>query len=450
MAKEWKRRVKAWRTRGWLKSDEPLNEQARAKLEALDEVQLAAAALNPSHSETARQAAETLLKQRGGSLRAADIAVPGFVKPQPLEKLRRKFFGVNRAIRKWTGVFSILSFIGLIALVGYAEELKTPALRQAHEQDVITWTEFLDRGRKLTDDEIAEVAATTPDILETWESDTRLEAVLLERAKDLPGVQKYKRWEAYGYAGIALWVLILVTWLFTSLFRRQPARVLLLRKFNNKKIGKAVSNFISTELKPFGHTMTLADKHIKSPKLSMIASNLTLHPVHLVLILLFLPVRILMRQFNRSKHGPAWVGSARNLRSLAFRLRDRIGLNAEVSWTAKREAFIVRTSDDWWQEVIALLMHSADVIVVDLSEVTSGTQWELDRIDKLREWRRAVFTAKEDREDQARDVLASYDWGAPTLFLYDNLGDMHDQKAFRSAMLAAIETHVNAPDRLAA
>ena len=90
------------------------------------------------------------------------------------------------------------------------------------------------------------------------------------------------------------------------------------------------------------------------------------------------------------------------------------------------------------------MMHSSDVIVVDLSEVTSGTQWELERIDRLQEWRRAVFTAHEEREDRARDVLAEYDWGEPDLYLYDKLGDMHDQKAFRMAMLTAMERRVNA------
>ena len=62
----------------------------------------------------------------------------------------------------------------------------------------------------------------------------------------------------------------------------------------------------------------------------------------------------------------------------------------------------------------------------------------------LQEWRRAVFTAYEEREDRARDVLAEYDWGEPDLYLYDKLGDMHDQKAFRMAMLTAMERRVNA------
>ena len=96
-----------------------------------------------------------------------------------------------------------------------------------------------------------------------------------------------------------------------------------------------------------------------------------------------------------------------------------------------------------------MLMHSADVIVVDLSEVTSGTQWELERIDRLKEWRRAVFTAHEDKEARARNVLAEYDWGGPHVHLYDKLGDMHDQKAFRRAMLEALERHVNKPAPLA-
>lgn len=446
MGQEWRRRLRAWRTRNWLKADAPLSEKALARLQRLDETELAAAAANPAHSDAGRSAARALMEKRGGRLEAADIVVPGFVKPQPLDRLRHKFFGLNRSIRKYTGMFSILLFIALIGVIGYAEELKRPALREARDAGLITADELYDSGRKLTPEEIE---AADPDLLETWETDTRLEALLLDRAKDLPGVKKHKRWVAIGYAGIALWFFTFVAWLVYSLLRRQPARILLLRKFNNKKLGKAMSNVITTELKPFGHVMTLSDKHIKRSRWSMFAGMIPTSIPHAIFVVFWLPLRILLRQFNRAKHGPAWVGSARNFRSLAKRLRDRLGLNAEVSWSSNKEAFIVRTSDQWWKEVIALLMHSADVIVVDLSEVTTGTQWELERIDRLKEWRRAVFTAHEDKEARARNVLADFNWGGPHVHLYDKLGDMHDQAAFRDAMLEALERHVNQTARLA-
>ena len=84
MGQEWKRRLRAWRTRGWLKADAPLAAKAVARLEQLDETELAAAALNPGHSEAGRAAARALLESRGGRLEAADVVVPGFVKPQPM------------------------------------------------------------------------------------------------------------------------------------------------------------------------------------------------------------------------------------------------------------------------------------------------------------------------------------------------------------------------------
>ena len=401
-----------------------------------------------SAAQDARSAARKLLEQKGGTLDLADVAVPGFVKPQPVEKLRRKFFGLFREIRKWTGVFSILFFVVLIGLAGVSEELKIPALEEARDAGIISSDEFFNRGEKLSESQIADAKAQgMGHVLETWESNTELEAVLIERARraDLPAAKRQALWENIGLnIGVGVWMATIASWFTFSILRTQPGRILLLRKFNNKTLGKAMANVITTELRPFGHVLTLEDKHIKAQTFFGIRGVISPNPVYAVVSLPWLPFRLLLRQFNRTKWGPAWVGSARNFRCLAKRLRERMSLNLEVSWKAKREAFIVRTSDQWWQEVIALMMHSSDVIVVDLSEVTSGTQWELERIDRLQEWRRAVFTAHEEREDRARDVLAEYDWGEPDLYLYDKLGDMHDQKAFRMAMLTAMERRVNA------
>ena len=438
---DWKKRVRAWRTYSWLSKSE-MSATNTGRLENFTEAQLAAAAQNPDHSEAGRKAAQHRLAQLGGDLSASDIRVPGFVKPQNKEDLRRRFFGVSREIRKWTGVFSILLFIGLIALIGYSEELKFPALQQARDADLITSEELYDRGRKLTREEIENVRSVKPDLLETNPSDTTLETILLERARDLPLAKKQRRWERIGEFSIGVWMLCLAMWFLASIWRRQPARILLLRKFNNKKLGKAMANVITTEMRPFGHVLTLEDKHIKGQSffgIRWISSN----PIYAVVSLPWLPFRMLLRQFDRTKWGPAWVGSARDLRCLAFRLRNRMSLNLEVAWKAKQEAFIVRTSDDWWQEVIALMMHSADVIVVDLSEVTSGTQWELERMDRLQEWRRAVFTAKADRLANARQVLASFAWNNPHIYSYGKLGNMEDQQAFREAMLNAIDERVN-------
>ena len=76
------------------------------------------------------------------------------------------------------------------------------------------------------------------------------------------------------------------------------------------------------------------------------------------------------------------MGSARDFRNLARRLRERTGLNFEMIWTSK-EIVLVRTSDLWWKRVISLLITSADVIVIDLSNVTQGTEWELARLNSL-------------------------------------------------------------------
>ncbi len=437
---DWKKRLKAWRTYGWLKPKKPIDDRVRARLHNLNDTDLAAIARNPMHSEAAQQEAEAQLLRRGGRLNLADVYVPGFVKPAPYDKIKRKFFGFSREVRKWMGILTLLLFIGLFGMAGWSVELEDKALKEAREAGVITDDEYFDRGRKLTK---AEIEAADPDVLETFPSDTRLENILLKRAEATPAGKRRKQVEIGAYTLVGALIIVFLIWSTFTLLRRQPARVLLLRKFNNKKLGKAMSNVITTELRPFGHVMTLSDKHIRRSKLAFLGNAIPTSIPHAILIVFWLPLRIVMRQFNRAKHGPVWVGSARNFRSLAQRLRDRMGLNLEVAWT-KKEAFIVRTSDDWWKEVIALLMHASDVIVVDLSEVTSGTQWELERLDALGTWRDAVFIAHEDKEGAAAAALSEFEWEDPDLFLYDKLGDMHDQALFRSTMLDIITHSANA------
>lgn len=373
----------------WLKAAEPDDRRAPGGLaeNASDDL-LQAAVENPDHSEAGRAQAGAHLAARGLARRPWRLRVPGFFTAADLEKHGgRLFFGWGRALRRWTGWGVYLTLAGLFVLVGFA--------------------------------------------------------VNAEDAGDLARAAHLQR---IGEGIGAAWGLLLLVWLAASAFRRKPARVLLLRKFNVRAIGDALSRMIAHELRPYGHVASLADKHIRRSRFGWLSMALMApgNPLAAAWLLIGAPVRFIYRLFDRSAMGPAVVLNARDYRNLARRLRDRIGLNLQVA-TISKEAFLVRTSDAWWKLVVRLLLDSSDVIVVDLSQVAEGTEWELAQIAAEAMAPRCVFVSVWGQEAAARAALARFDIIAP-LHLYAPDGAMLKRAAFRAAMLGAMRaTHGLAP-----
>ena len=55
-----------------------------------------------------------------------------------------------------------------------------------------------------------------------------------------------------------------------------------------------------------------------------------------------------------------------------------------------------RSSDPWWQMCIHMLMHSCEIIVVDLSKVKAGTAWELEQLHAKAILDKCVFVVGEE------------------------------------------------------
>jgi len=438
---EYKQRLKAWKTHGFLKAETPFSNKEREKLQSFSIVELAAAARNSDHSEEGRKAAVDRLQLMGGKLSDADIVVPGFVRFKNLEKLRKKFFGASRTIRVWAGWLSFLWFACAFAAIGYSSELETNALIEAKDAGIISSEDFLNSDRELTDEEFEKAYATGSMRIDAFQSQNALRDWLLVKAEVTPTGKKMKFYEEVGYVFIALLMVSVLLWFLFAVFRGQPARILLLRKFNDKKVSKSLRHVITSHIAPFGHTTTLSDKFFKKSAWSWFWDLVPKHWALIPVVPVWMLVRVVMRQFNRAKWGPVWVGSARNFRHLAKRMRDRIPLNFIVSCSSSKEAFMVRTHDDWWQEVIKMIMNSSDVIVVDLSNVTAGTEWELERLDHTNMWERAIFIAHEETISQALSSISSYSWSEKVrLYSYDSVGDLEkeEKRQFRKDMLLKI------------
>ena len=372
----WRVQLQDMRTLAALRAETP----AAEAVERLSDRALKAAALNPDHSETARAAALQALRARSVTPEPWRLRVPGFIKPADLAKGEKLFFGWGRRARVGSGAAIYLAIVGMLAFAAFQ-----------------TWRN----------------AGVAPDLSD----------------------------DVAGYLGLAL-LAPFVIWFFATILRRKPARVLVLRKFNVRALAEPLERMLAQELRAYGHVATLSDKHIRRDAFGWVqGAILSLgNPLALLWFVIGMPIRFLWRQFDRSAMGPAVVLNARDYRNLARRLRDRIGLNAQVALVSK-EAFMVRTSDSWWRMTAQLLMDSSDAIIVDLSQVSAGTDWELDMIQRENAVPRCVFVALWGKLEEAQTLLRARGIDAP-VHHYAPDGEIQRRAPFRASMLSAMRaTH---------
>ncbi len=401
MSEDWRKRLRNMRTLAGLKREDA----DTSALDGLDADELRAAADNPDHSEAGRALAAS--RAPAGRWR---LAVPGFINARDLARGQKLFFGWGRVLRKWSGLAFYLLFLGLIVAAGIYQ-MKHDGL-------------------------VAEVGARMDACVQSGECTAE------NRAAEMASL--YEPSVAY-FAGLFVAPVLLFTlliWFIASALRRRPARVLLLRKFNVRAYSEPLERAISNEFRPFGHIASLSDRFIRRDTFGWVSTAvLSLgNPLALAWFVIGAPIRFVYRLFDRSGMGPAVVLNARDFRNLARRLRDRIGLNLQVAFTSK-EAFLVRTSDAWWRQVIRLFFDSSDVILVDLTKVTDGTAWELNTIRDENLSARCVFIALWGQVEEAQAALAARGL-TNACHAYAPDGHMVDRHRFRAAMLGAMSaTH---------
>lgn len=358
---------------------EDVDAAARA-LKTLSAEDLEAAAHNPDHSAVSRDLAARGLAAQGAALAPWRLRVPGFIDARDAARGDRLFFGAGRMLRRGAGAMTFAA-LATVVLIAFIE-----------------------------------VARGAP------------------RSAPMPD---------YAMIPSGAFGVFAIVWLIATIVRRRPARLLLLRKFNVRRIGEGLARVISNELRPYGHVVSLSDRHIRRGRLEWLGSlAMSLNnPAMAAWLAVTAPVRIVWRLFDRSRMGPALVANARDYRNLARRLRDRAGLNLQTALTSK-EAFLVRTSDAWWRMTVQLLFESCDAIVVDLTLVAAGTAWELDRIREDRAVGRCVFIAHQGAAETAAAALRA--WGfAKACHLYDDGGVMRDRTAFRADLLEAMRATID-------
>lgn len=230
---------------------------------------------------------------------------------------------------------------------------------------------------------------------------------------------------------VGLWVLLpfllpviffRIRWLFT----RRPRLVLLLRPFSEPTVNDALVRLVQRHLGFLGFTYTLADADVVANELQ-----------HRVLgaipgVNLFSP-----RRFSARTRG--------ELMQLAASLDE--SMRRTWGWLfSRRRLFVVPASDTFWRDAVQLLIDSADVVLVEVSETAPGVVWEFEQLRRSAAGAGVVFLARPDRRENAqRSVDHFFHRRADQLFTYDERGVLTDERGFLRAVaqgLAAREMSV--------
>ncbi len=111
------------------------------------------------------------------------------------------------------------------------------------------------------------------------------------------------------------------------------------------------------------------------------------------------------------------------------------------------QAFNIRTTDAWWKRCIDLLMNSCDVVVMDISRVSTGSAWEMDQLNLRNLARQTIFIAQEEYADEAHRSLQKIlgASAAERLFVFNSEGQFTDdtafQKTFDNEWKSALKQH---------
>jgi len=415
--------TKVIKTYRYLKSDSSLKKLQ--KLEAFDNQQLFWVIQNPDHSENSKTHAKEVLKARGLEPSEIDFSVPTYIRSRNPDDLENQLFGRPEKLRKIAKFLVRTAFPLLLIWVFLGLYFESKSWKEAYEIGLVSVEEF----QTETTSEIDELTAPATEYLDQG---IDLETRLLETKSG----KTAEFIETTLLESVMLPYMILVVTLFfvTHIIRKQPVRILLLRKFNDPKLKRSMQSIIY-QLFKFGHVISLSDKFIKRSKHGWLryVVLVVFAPVYVAFRVLILPITFMIRVFNKSSGGKSLVRTSRDFRNLIRRLTHRKRMNFESEF-AVRSAILIKTSDEWWKQVIKLLVSTCDIIVIDMSSVTQGTEWEILHLQETDLFEKAVFITREDRIEEATAVMAEYN--VPnSLITYDEFGDFSEPTVFKTAFI---------------
>jgi hypothetical protein len=298
---------------------------------------------------------------------------------------------------------------------------------------------------------LALIGALAPAVVYGLEQWTRNEA-RLESLRDNLNVfpdydaigRKYGPW--YFLALLVVPCLLVLTTVPTMgklrLLQPNPARLLLLRPFGAGSVTRSLRGLMRRYVDGLGFTYTLADDSFRTRRFTRLIWWLLIVGAVLSRFLVFIAVLLMIRfpQYLPTLK----IESDKDIDTLKQRLVRRFPQTA-AAFHAHGEPVALVCSNALWKRVVALMMQSSDVIIMDVSLVSQGSSWELQRLGSAGLTEKTVFIAEAGHESEARAALRDRGFPSDRLYLYAPDGRiLSGQAGFADDIAAALERSVEA------
>lgn len=208
--------------------------------------------------------------------------------------------------------------------------------------------------------------------------------------------------------------------------RGRRARILLLRPFGKATMSTALERVARRYVGPFGSVFTLSDRNYRPS-------------VTLDLLKLFGQMRHFVAPLLRPSLRVASVWNDASYRGLASTLASNAILDFKSVYSGG-QAFNVASANNWWKNCIDLLLHSTDIIVMDISRVQDGSAWEIVRLFRRDALDRTIFIAHVDHTEHAQQALEKHlpKGASPQILLYGQNGQFMQAEHFEHAIEEAL------------
>jgi len=222
----------------------------------------------------------------------------------------------------------------------------------------------------------------------------------------------------------ALVLIVVLTLMAVCLFPRCNRRILLLRPFGDKKMTKPLKAMVSRTLGRSGYVFTLSDRGYRP----MFVLSLLSFLVNAIAVFVLNPVfrnTVRIISVKRERHFRALQ------RFLLRRFRPCL-----MSFLSCGQAFNIRCTDVWWQASILTLMHSCDAVVIDLSCLKAGTDWELEQLKRAQLLGKCVFVIGEEYRASTYPSLEKHfdRLSMPVIHVYDRRGRFESATPFTAEL----------------
>lgn len=235
-------------------------------------------------------------------------------------------------------------------------------------------------------------------------------------------------WISLVVATIASMLLGLLILVGAAIGSKRAARVLLLRPFEQARMTVALKRVVRRYLGSVGNVFTLSDRHYKPNPFIGILSRIS-EDAQAVLGPLFRPsFRIISVKDERT----FFIMADFLIRKFKPSL---------LSLMCGGQAFNIRTTDSWWKRSIDLLIGSSDVIVMDISRVSTGSAWEITQLAERRALSKCLFIVQEEYKADGRASIERLlpPNLRPNLYVFNQIGNFEDADSFERDFKARVD-----------